>query len=102
MGKGMKEMSAGNYSAAKNYMTKAVRILPNPFIHSQLGNVNYFMGDYVSAIADYRVSLGYSGDVEPEILNNMAAAYLQLKDYGKAAEYKRRSMEAGKISGNID
>jgi len=98
MGKGLSEMNAGHYVVAKEYMSKSIAILPNPLIHFQLGNVNYFLGDYAAAIADYAISLNYTAEAKPEVLNNMAAAYYQLKDYAKAEEYRRKSLE---VAGTI-
>lgn len=97
MGKGLSEMNAGHYVVAKEYMLKSVAELPNPLIHFQLGNVNYFLGDYAAAIADYAASLNYAAEAKPEVLNNMSAAYYQIKDYAKAEEYRRKSVEVAGI-----
>ena len=104
MGNGIREMNAGNYYSAKDYMTQAISILPNPLIHFQLGNVNYFLGNYDSAIADYKIALDYSGEIKPELLNNIATAYSKKGDYSNTMEYKRKSSEIlpNKISSNAN
>jgi tetratricopeptide (TPR) repeat protein len=77
--RGIARMRLGEFKFALPDFQTAAEIKPSADLYFNLGNVYHVYGFFDRAISAYRMAQDLSADRnDPEILNNMASAYIQL------------------------
>ncbi len=104
----------GNYDAGKVCLTKALdlkcelksSIVHECALHRNMGGIDYFLGDYHTALTHFLAALECSSDDPvkshvPNTLTNIASIYAELKEYEKALDYYLQVNEMYEKNNNL-
>ncbi len=93
---GLKKYEAGDFSGALESFVQAQLQEPeSPEISFDIGNANYKLGNYESAMTGFQAALKNAGDeLKPRILYNMGNTAYKLGDLEKSIEHYEAALEA--------
>lgn len=85
-GRGVANRYTGNFDAAYNDFTQAIKIMPDPQYYINRGELLYSVKRYSEAMADFNAALKQNPD-NPDAQHGVGKCYYAVQDYQKCLEW---------------